>query len=295
MLHYLPAPVKFAISSTMVILNSAFWAILIIILAFFKMIIPVGSWQRLMSRGANRCMKGWIAVNRATMNVINRINWEVDETAELSEKEWYLLIANHQSWSDIVVLCHLYGHRIPAPKFFLKQQLLYIPLVGLACWGLDMPFMRRYSRQHLIKNPHLRGKDIETTRKACEKFRLIPTTIINFVEGTRFAEHKKPKSSSYNYLLPPKPAGIAFALGSMGDQFDKLLDITIAYPENRDNTFVDMLSGRLTKVVVHVDALPVDETLTGDYFNDKQYKRQFQLWLDQRWQLKDQRLAEYYS
>lgn len=79
--------------------------------------------------------------------------------------------------------------------------------------ALDMPFMKRYSRSYLIRHPERRGKDVETTRRSCEKFRAHPTTIVNFVEGSQFTEEKHQQTRSpYQHLLPPKAAGIAMAL-----------------------------------------------------------------------------------
>lgn len=151
--------------------------------------------------------------------------------------------------------------------------------------------MKRYSRAYLLKHPEKRGKDIETTRRSCEKFRQRPTTIVNFVEGSRFTEAKKIKSNSpYRNLLAPKAAGIAFTLSALGNQFDKVLNVTLLYPENNQRPFLDMLCGRLTRIVVRIETLPIDETLHGDYFNDKQFKRRFQLWLNTLWQEKDRLL-----
>ena len=198
------------------------------------------------------------------------------------------------SWTDIVVLGHLLRNRLPVPKFFMKHELIYIPLLGLACWGLDMPFMRRYSREFLLRNPHLRGKDIETTRNACEKFRHIPTTVINFVEGTRFTDQKREAARSrYRHLMPPKAAGLAFTLAAMGDQFDSLINVTISYPDNPDTPFKDFLMGKMKRIRVRIEELPVDEQLVGDYFNDKQFKRGFQEWLNARWKEKDEVLAQW--
>lgn len=112
------------------------------------------------------------------------LQWEVHGLEGLSKKNWYLLICNHRSWADIVVLCVLFRKHIPMNKYFLKQQLAWVPFLGLACWALDMPFMKRYSRAYLLRHPERRGKDVETTRRSCEKFRLHPTTIVNFVEGS---------------------------------------------------------------------------------------------------------------
>ncbi len=209
----------------------------------------------------------------------------------LVRKNWYLLICNHYSWADIVVLCVLFRKHIPMNKYFLKQQLAWVPFIGLACWALDMPFMKRYSRGYLLRHPERRGKDVETTRRSCEKFRAHPTTIVNFVEGSRFTKEKREQTRSpYQNLLPPKAAGIAMALNVLGSQFDKMLNVTLCYPENNSRPFYDMLSGKLTRIVVRVDLEPVHEELHGDYVNDKGFKRQFQLWLNMLWSKKDAQL-----
>lgn len=153
--------------------------------------------------------------------------------------------------------------------------------------------MKRYSRSYLIRHPERRGKDVETTRRSCEKFRAHPTTIVNFVEGSRFTEEKRQQTRSpYQNLLPPKAAGIAMALNVLGEQFDKLLNVTLCYPENDRTPFCDMLSGRLTRIVVRVDLMPVSTELHGDYVNDKNFKRRFQLWLNTLWKEKDEQIAK---
>lgn len=216
------------------------------------------------------------------------LKWEIDGLEDLSKDNWYLVISNHKSWTDIVVLCVLLRNHIPMNKYFLKQQLAWVPFVGFACWALDMPFMKRYSRSYLLKHPELRGKDIETTRRSCEKFRLRPTTIVNFVEGSRSTEEKRVRTHSpYRNLLPPKAAGIAFTLSALGNQFDRVLNITLVYPDNNHSPFLDLLCGRMKKIVVRVETLPITAEMHGDYFNDKVFKRHFQLWLNSLWQQKD--------
>lgn len=217
-----------------------------------------------------------------------RLKWDIQGLETLNKKNWYLLICNHHSWADIVVLCVIFRNHIPMNKYFLKHQLAWVPFMGLACWALDMPFMRRYSRSYLLRHPERRGKDVETTRRSCEKFRSHPTTIVNFVEGSRFTPEKRQQTRSpYNNLLPPKAAGIAMTLSVLGSQFDKLLDVTLCYPENDKTPFFDMLSGKLTRIVVNVNLRQVDPALRGDYVGDKSFKRRFQQWLNALWEEKD--------
>lgn len=276
---------------SLVILNSAFCSIIICIIALFKVLLPTASLKSYATRLANKAMWLWASINAWILSTSNKVEWDIEGGEGLKRDGWYLMISNHLSWTDIVVLCCVFKDKVPMPKFFLKQQLLYVPFIGMACWALDMPFMRRYSREYLIRHPEKRGQDLETTRQSCAKFKHTPTTVVNYVEGTRFC-HSKKKTNGYEYLLQPKSGGIAYTLAAMGDQFDSIVDVTLAYPENLDKPFKDMLMGRMTKIVVRSRTLPVNEEVRGDYFNDKPYKRQFQQWLSNVWQEKDELLKD---
>lgn len=278
---------------SLVILNSAICSIAICVVAVFKFALPSQALKAKGTQVSNKIMWLWATINSAILNISNRVEWDIQGGDELKKEGWYLMISNHLSWTDIVVLCCVFKDRIPMPKFFLKQQLLYVPFIGMACWALDMPFMRRYSREYLIRHPQKRGQDLATTRRSCAKFKHTPTTVVNYVEGTRFTEQKQRKSKAgYEYLLQPKTGGIAYTLAAMGDQFDSIIDVTLAYPENTDKPFKDVLMGKMTKIVVRTKVLPVDDNVRGDYFNDKPYKRQFQQWLGGVWQEKDELLKQ---
>lgn len=282
------APVIFIFSALLAIGVTMLCSIPIVLAGIIKLLIPIPAVWRYISAFADLMMWCWCQCLAVLLRINPRLQWDIQGLHGLEKKNWYLLISNHESWSDIVVLCVLFRHHIPMNKYFLKQQLAWVPFVGLACWALDMPFMKRYSRAYLHRHPEKSGQDIETTRRSCEKFRLRPTTIVNFVEGSRFTEAKKIKSRSpYRNLLTPKAAGIAFTLSALGQQFDKILNVTLCYPDNREHPFRDMLCGRLQRVVVRIECLPIDESLHGDYFNDKLFKRKFQIWLNTLWQEKD--------
>ncbi|MDX5405968.1 MAG: acyltransferase [Chromatiaceae bacterium] len=296
MLSFLPGWLLFPFSFSAFALNLAFWGIVVTPLGLIKLLLPFKAVHRLTGYAGKGCYRGWTAVNTALINVFNQVDWQITGAQTLDKQSWYLLISNHKSWLDIPVVSTVAHSRIPEPKFFLKDELKWLPFLGTGCWALDMPFMKRYSAAQLAKRPDLKGKDIETTRASCQKFKTVPTTIINFVEGTRFTEQKKAhKQSPFQYLLPPKAGGIAFTLASMGEQFNAILDFTLLYPDNPDHVALDMLMGKLKRVVVQVEVLPVDQQVIGDYFNDEQFRQRFQLWLNQRWQLKDQQIAQYYQ
>ncbi|SCC68391.1 acyltransferase [Kosakonia oryziphila] len=278
-------------SVLLTILVTIFCSVPIIVAGLLKLLLPVPVLWRAISAFCNFMMYCWCVGLSWLLHLNPHLKWDVEGLEGLNKKNWYLLICNHHSWADIVVLCVLFRKHIPMNKYFLKQQLAWVPFIGLACWALDMPFMRRYSRSYLLRHPERRGKDVETTRRSCEKFRHHPTTIVNFVEGSRFTEEKRRHTRSpFKNLLPPKAAGMAMALNVLGEQFDKLLDVTLCYPENDKTPFFDMLSGKLTHIVVRINLLPVNEELHGDYVNDKNFKRGFQQWLNKLWSGKDERI-----
>lgn len=243
-----------------------------------------------MSWFAKSCAGCWVSCNTAIQNVFTPFSLDVTGLETLKKKDWYLVIANHQSWVDILVMQRLLNKRIPFLNFFLKQELIYVPFLGLAWWALDFPFMKRTNKAQLKKNPALRGKDMETTRKACEKFKEMPVSIVNFVEGTRFTPQKHQRQNSpFNHLLKPKAGGVAFVMQAMGEQLAQVVNITIHYPQGIP-TFVDFLAGRVKAVQVAVKVMPVSKHFIGDYTNDNEFRVQFQNELNQIWVEKDQQL-----
>jgi len=222
-------------------------------------------------------------VNGAWMALVQRIRWDVQGLDGLRRKGWYLVSSNHQSWVDILVLQKVFHRRVPFLKFFLKRQLLYVPVMGLAWWALDFPFMRRGTGS--------RSADLATARKACEKFRLVPTSVMNFLEGTRFSPAKRDRQGSpYRHLLKPKVGGLATALSAMGERFDALLDVTIVYPGGVP-TFWDLLSGKVREVVVRVRELEIPKDLLGgDYEGDPVFRARMQAWVQAMWADKDARI-----
>ncbi|WP_199609920.1 acyltransferase [Flocculibacter collagenilyticus] len=293
MLSFLPGFLMIPFSFTLYSLNLAFCGMIILFGGILKLLLPFSACHRVNYTVMHAVYRLWAIINFSIMRLTNPLQWEVEGDDKLDLKSWYLIIANHQSWIDILVISQFALFKIPAPKFFLKEELRWVPFIGTACWALDMPFMKRYSRQYLEKNPHLKGKDIETTKKSCEKFKDHPTSIINFVEGTRFTAEKHQKTGSkFRHLLAPKAGGIAFTLAAMGEQFDKVLNITILYPDNQGRVMFDLLSGNLKRIHIQVEQVEVTTDVIGDYFNDDSFKNRFQVWLNEKWQQKDKLIAQ---
>ena len=275
-----------------VFLNTLIMVMPLYVLALLKL-IPVQGLRVFLSRGLVAIAETWIAINSAIIKLFAQVRFEVEGLDALEHDQWYLVTSNHQSWADILVLQSVLNRRVPFLKFFLKQELIKVPLLGLAWWALDFPFMKRYSREEIERNPSLKGKDLETTRKACEKFELFPTSVMNFFEGTRFTQAKHDKQQSpYRHLLKPKSGGAAFTLGAMAGKLNTLLDVTIVYPRGTDRSLFAFLGGAIDRVQVIIRQLPIpDWASEGDYENDAQFRERFQQWISEIWQEKDDIIA----
>jgi 1-acyl-sn-glycerol-3-phosphate acyltransferase len=276
---------KGALAAVAIALNVLVVFTAMIPFALLKLVLPARPVRRLCDRALGAIAFRWIAFNDLIMSMVGRTRWDVSGLGHLDRRGWYLVSSNHQTWSDILVLQKVFRGRIPFLKFFLKEELKWVPVIGLAWWALDFPFMKRGKKGG-------RG-DLETTRRACEKFKLIPTSVINFVEGTRFTPAKHARQQSpYRHLLKPKAGGMAVALATMGGQFHALLDVTIAYPKGTP-TFWDLLCGRMEEVVVRVKARPIPPHLAGESLSgEPAFRAGVQEWIGQMWEEKDRLLDE---
>jgi len=293
MLTVLPAPLTGALMFVVMVVHTVTWAAIVYVGIVLKLLAPKGRLRDAASRLTAWLAQQWAELNTVYVRWFLRIDWSIRIDAELSPKGQYLVCSNHQSWNDIFVLMQTFGRRAPFFKFFIKQELIWVPVLGLCWWGLDYPFMKRYKPEQIAKDPSLKGKDLETTRKACERYRNQPVLILNFLEGTRFTRAKHARQQSpYAHLLKPKSGGFAFTLSALGAQLNSLLDVTIVYPEGPKG-FWEFLCGKMRRVVVEVRALKIPaELFAGDYENDPAFRKRFQDWVGALWSEKDRRIGE---
>jgi len=282
MLSHLPAPLRGGLTGLLLGLNTLVLTLCMMPPALLKLLLPVEGVRRGCDRALTALASAWVATNNAWIAAVNPARWDVQGVESLHPRGWYLVSSNHQSWVDILVLQRIFHGHIPFLKFFLKQELIWVPVIGLAWWALDFPFMKRG------KGSGARQNDLKTTREACEKFKLIPTTVINFVEGTRFTPAKQAtQQSPYRHLLKPKIGGLGIALAAMGEQFEALLDVTIVYPHGTP-TFWHLLCGDIDAVTVRVQRREIPtEVLGGDPLRDKAYRQRIGQWVDAQWNDKD--------
>ncbi|KAE8544871.1 MULTISPECIES: acyltransferase [Marinobacter] len=291
MLDFLPAPLKGILAVLLILTNTLLFLPLLLLVALAKLIVPVLPFRKACTIVLNAIAWYWIGFNNTLMNLLHRVEWEVRGAEELSKEHWYFVTCNHQSWADIPAIQYVLNSKIPLLKFFLKKQLIWVPLLGVAWWALDFPFMHRHTKEQIAKRPELKGKDIEATKAACEKFRYTPVTIFNFMEGTRFTPEKHQRQNSpYKHLLKPRAGGTAFVFGAMGEMIHTMLDVTIVYPGGRPGIW-DYLCGRVHKIVIDIRTREVPERFLGmDYENNREVRVDFQRWVSEIWAEKDQRI-----
>ncbi|MGA2224623.1 MAG: acyltransferase [Syntrophobacteraceae bacterium] len=278
MLQFLPGPLQGFIMFAALAVNTIFCSLLIYMVALVKLLIPIHSCRIACGKLANTIAQGWVGFNSLGLKLAKKIRWDVQGIDALQPDAWYLLVANHQSMVDIVVLQNIFHRKIPPLKFFLKKELIWVPFLGIVWWALDFPFMKRTSSAR---------KDMETARNACDKFTLLPVTIMNFVEGTRFTTAKHDNENSpFTYLLKPKPGAMAVVLCTLGQRLHSILDVTIVYPKGTPGLWTFLCSNSV-EIKVRVKQIPVTPELLGDYFTDRAYRRRFKDWLDKLWDGKD--------
>lgn len=278
----------------LVLINTLVCIVPLIIFALLKLFIPIHRLREACFEAVRLIAATWISINILIFRYLTPTYWDIRGQQKLSRNESLLIISNHQSWVDIPALMVAVHGKAPFFTFFLKRELIWVPLLGLAWWALEYPFMRRHSQAQLAKNPQLRGQDLDITRKACDRLRGRPVSLVNYLEGTRFtlAKHQL-QNSPYKHLLKPKSGGVAFTLNAMNDQLQHYLDVTLVYPNKQPPTFWDLLSGKVERVIIDIQKQPIPKAvIAGDYQEDPVFRESFQAWINQLWQEKDGRIEQ---
>ena len=273
-----------------VILNTSFHGALVSLCAPIKFSIPIPIWSDFWEKISYWIAGGFIVINNFLLRLFFKIDWEIEGLENLSPNETYLVICNHLSILDIPVAQGIFFKKIPFLRFFIKQELVWVPFLGQALWALEYPIMKRYSKEKLKKHPEFRGKDLETTMRSCKKLLDKPVSILNYPEGTRFTKNKHNRNKSiYENLLHPRAGGIHTVLKSLGSQLNALLDVTIVYPGHSYPGLSDFLLGRVKKIVVRIKTfeLGCDGAPSVEIINNKNGSLAVRSFLNELWREKD--------
>ncbi len=269
------------------VVNLIVCSFILYFLGFIKLLMWKSFWDHSLQKIIDKLIVIWIKTNSLFMRLFIPTVIDMQGNLDFSGDHSYLLVANHQSWIDVLLLERIFVDKLPAMKFFMKKELFWVPFLGLACKIAGFPFMRRYTQEYLQRNPKKYGKDLETARMACEKFKKTPATIVTFSEGTRFrAEKWKKQQSPYTHLLRPRAGGIALVINVMGDGLQEIVDVTLCYPVEKISLW-DFFKGQYPVVRVVIEKRPIPANLRGDYNGDPVFRIFFQNWLNACWQEKD--------
>lgn len=288
MIKKLTKQMKGLANFTAMTVNTVFWCLPLYAVDFIRTLTPVNSVKTICTKFLVFCSENWIAANGKIISLTNKIEWDVKGIEDISRFKNYLIVSNHQSWVDIVVLQKIFNRKIPFPRFFVKKQLRYLPFLGGAFKALDFPFMNRYSKDYLKKHPEKKGEDMRVTQEACRKMANTEFSLINFLEGTRFTKSKyEGQNPPFKNHLNPKAGGLAFALEAFEGKLNTLLDVTIVYSKG-DLSFWGYLTGKINTIKVSIREIPVPKNLLGrSYTTDPEYKKLMQEWVNTIWMEKD--------
>lgn len=255
-------------------------------------LLPIKALRRFCSFIVTVLAESWVHRNSFLFDVFIKtpIHWELSSRTQIKRDENYMVIVNHQSSADILVLQYLFNGKLPFFKFFIKQELLWVPLLGLAWWSLDYPFVKRYTREQIKRKPHLAGADIRAVRKMVNTYKDQKVSVLNFVEGSRRTSQKilsEGKKRMYRHLLRPHSSGLSVVLSHMKEKLTGILDITILYPQ-RDLTLMQFLKGKVEWVQVYADLVPLEEVPIEENPDFAHVSKKMHRWLNDRWQEKDQ-------
>ena len=135
--------------------NTILCAVQLFPMALIKFIIPFRWWRSITGKILVRVANNWVFINSMFIHYCFPVKWKVTGLEKLKKNDWYLVISNHQSWVDIIIIQKVLYGRIPYIKFFLKKELIWVPIMGLAWWALDFPFMKRHTKEEIAKKFHV--------------------------------------------------------------------------------------------------------------------------------------------
>jgi 1-acyl-sn-glycerol-3-phosphate acyltransferase len=267
--------------------NLCLWGIPVLLVGLTKLFVR-GVKRRPIILFLARLGEKWVAGNNRIFDALLSTEWDIEGIEGTRYDGHYLIISNHLSWVDIFALFRAFHGHTALIRFFLKQELIWMPIVGQASWALEFPFMKRYTSDYLARHPEKRGTDLETTRRLCRRYRKVPVAILNFIEGTRFTREKQAdQESPYRHLLRPRIGGISFVLASFGDQLDAIFDVTLAYPRH-DVTMWEFVTNRVPSVVVRARRIEVTPELVDPAITEPgQARDRLKGWIDELWREKD--------
>lgn len=199
-----------------------------------------------------------------------------------------VLIANHQSMSDIQVLFLLARRerRLGDLKWFVKRSLRWVPGVGWGMVFLDCLFVRRDWTAD--------RKRIENVFRRLIRAR-VPLWLVAFVEGTRIDPEKLAEARRFaaehalappRHVLLPRARGFVASVQGLSGHVTAVYDVTIGYVDGLPSLW-QWAKGQMREVHIDVRRHALADLPTAP--------EALAAWLQQRFVEKDERLERFYS
>ena len=261
--------------------------------ALLRPVMPLRVARRRLADAIEAVARAWLKLLLWTCRRAFDTRYEVTGSVDVDRHRSYVMISNHRSWVDVLAILEVFGDRLPFYRFFVKRELVWMPLIGVAFLALDFPLMRRRSSSEQRYDPESRGSDLWRAKRACDKLQGRAVTMVNFPEGRLFRQKLHAEQGSpHDYLLKPRAGGTSLVLSAMADQIDSIIDVTIDYPDGAPKIW-HYLFNRVPRVRLHLRQLdPGRELMAGDYRADADFRARFQDWINRVWHEKDRILAE---
>lgn len=271
------AHAKSAVSLLFIISNLMFWMPALLLMSLLRLAWPAG--RPFLSRGMARVYRLAVLVDDWWLQKVLRVQWN-QPCSGLDRQGRYLVLANHRSWTDILLVQSVLTHRGPIVNFLVKRELIFVPIIGLIMWAFEFPMLRRRSLP--TENEYTRRlSDRQAVLEACTVVQESPAALLIFPEGTRFTELKRQRADTeFQHLLPPRPGGFTTAFGALSEDLSGVIDLTLILPKSI--SFWTFLSGRIRDL--RIDARffePAELPESED---------ELTAWIVERWQDKDRRL-----
>ena len=206
---------------------------------------------------------------------------------EVPMRENAVVLANHQQMPDITFLMILARSRdrLGDLKWFVKDQLKWVPGVGWGMVFLDCVFVKRDWTAD--------AASIEQTFSRILRDQ-VPLWLVTFPEGTRLKPNKLTASQDYaaknglptlQHVLLPRTKGFVASVAGLRKHLDAVYDVTIAY-EKGVPTLWQYVKGLAPVAHLHLHRVPMDELPEED--------EALAAWLMERFEQKDRLLEGFY-
>lgn len=271
-------------SLTVVSVTTVLVCIPLYVMGVVRLVVPNRAVKQWLAHPMDSIIDVWVSVFRWLIQTFNLIKIEIEMPAGLADRNrWQVIVCNHQSWVDIIILQTSFRDVVPVLKFFTKRELIWVPFVGVAMWFLGFPYVYRAKTGAKQLSDAQREQNDAVLRREGRRFLDKPVAVINFVEGTRFSRTKRDSSGSpFQNLLKPRRGGLRRTLLVLDSRVQHILNSTITYP-GKPPGFWQLLSGQTTTALLSV----TESTNPGTD------ESQLTEWLNEEWTKKDRLISSY--